>query len=722
MPMSLEKQQFFIHTPRIFVRDGMTAETLIHSTKLENAECESLMGDMVAGLERPENWSAEATEIFASAATLHALPQSAQPIEENTVPSWLWQHQGHRADATHETSADEVFRRVVGAATFKGWKQKLFKDEASARSFYEEARYALLQRFIAIEPQLLAQWGVDWAYGITKYSMGAAVPAPTSTTPSVTIANAEIDALVAGSAPAAMRKKWHHLKLSAQRPHQSIAFRDTDAEWNLNSSDHIMYASATIDLLHFRHEDGMTDVPKLRHAVRLISTLFDLLGDVTEYAFGTCNLAALLMADALAYDSTRGRAMAAALAAFVTAEAYAISSELAAMRGMSAHFVASREQVMRALRNHARAAMGDKNDYERVSVVPEALALQDCPDLALAAAAQNAWLKAVDTAHLHGLRNIAPTCLNHSANLILFVEALSSGVAPLHALTKLSGASEGYERTLLPSVGEALEHLKLTKADAHKIRQHIMGHLTLDKCPVINHTSLKAAGFDRDAIARIENYLPQVNNIRIAFTQWIVGENFCRNKLGISARKLQSATFDLLAHLGFNDEAIAHANLYIYGEDCVQSCGALSAKHRHVFTCLRDMSARAHIGMAAAVQSFIARSVIPDIALPAVASADYQSTLTLEAWRIGLRGLTFVRDVSLPPLMSPVLRDAQRDSRNGKVNGLSAKKLKTAFLMSSKPPALPTRGTRSKSGARISSLDKTSMSKSRGTSHATKRG
>jgi ribonucleotide reductase alpha subunit len=220
--------------------------------------------------------------------------------------------------------------------------------------------------------------------------------------------------------------------------------------------------AAVVDVMAFRHNDGHINIEKLRHAVRLTTVLLDLQSDdkVTDFRIGIANLAPLLLAQAVAYDSEAGRALCAAICGLVTAEAFAVSAELAALRGASASFFAERETILRVLRNHSRAVHGDKTDYEKISVLPHPLSLQHCPDLALAAAAQSRWSEVLHRVRQNGLRQTQVTSLQGVPTITAFMESVTQGVEALSALTMLRQTDDDdFQNDVLPAVPEALERL-----------------------------------------------------------------------------------------------------------------------------------------------------------------------------------------------------------------------------------------------------------------------
>src|SRR6185437_16776143 len=64
---------------------------------------------------------------------------------------------------------------------------------------------------------------------------------------------------------------------------------------------------------------------------------------------GYANLGALLMASGLGYDSTRGRAIAGAIAAIMTGTAYATSAELAGLMGAFPGYADNRDGMLRVI-------------------------------------------------------------------------------------------------------------------------------------------------------------------------------------------------------------------------------------------------------------------------------------------------------------------------------------------------------------------------------------
>ncbi len=676
----MKKYGLHITIGRCFTNDAATPYELIHFREPEEPVAEGL-----ATTERPSNWGYEAAALFTEQALVKSVPRELRPVEENTLPSWLWKRQGKDYWGTAENSVKKVFDRVAGSTAYAGWKKGLFANEAEAQNFYDEIRYLLTQRIIAIEPSRLAVLGLNWAYGYDEKKSPRLNKV--AATPTLAIPNATIDAVLNGNDKVS-RDKW--LKFVASNRHNktvAVQFSDIAADWGKASG---RFCRGMLDLLAFQRDDGTINIETLCHAVRLLVLFLELEDDQsTELAIGFYNLAPLLMSQALAYDGKAARATAAAVSSIITAEAYATSAQLAGLLGTSAAFKASHNVVLRNLRNHKRAAYGDFSDYEKISVLPAALILEDCPDLALVAAARLRWDEALELVQKQGSRHTQATSLRVSLDLATFVEAMTQGLGPLQALTRdISEDGEVFYRSTTSALSCGLNKLGFSPAECGKISDFIVGAKTLVGGSSLNHQLLRARGFDDDALDKLENYLPYVNDIRLAFTPWVLGHRFCREKLKISETRLKNPGFNLLNHLGFTADEIAAANTFCYGHGHARGAPGLSAKHAAIFACADTISAEAQIRMAASVQSFVSGDVAFSLSST---NAHLQSNeaVLLSAWRSGIKSVTlyFEEDPDERPLQ--------------KRAGLNLKSPVGGPLLLAK---FPLRKTKPKAGGRLVSL------------------
>jgi ribonucleoside-diphosphate reductase alpha chain len=130
----------------------------------------------------PADWSQVACDILAQKYFRKAgIPAALKPVEENTVPSWLWRraaddealkHRSRESRLRGETSAKEVFDRLAGTWTYWGWKGGYFDQEADARAFFDEMRYMLCRQMAAPNSPQWFNTGLHWAYGIDGPAQG----------------------------------------------------------------------------------------------------------------------------------------------------------------------------------------------------------------------------------------------------------------------------------------------------------------------------------------------------------------------------------------------------------------------------------------------------------------------------------------------------------------------------------------------------------------------
>jgi ribonucleoside-diphosphate reductase alpha chain len=272
------------------------------------------------------------------------------------------------------------------------------------------------------------------------------------------------------------------------------------------------------------------------------------------------------------------------------------------------------------------------------------------------------------------------------SDVTLFMECDTVGIEPLH---KLVHDGENTERHLHASVVEALSRLHYKSHEIQAIQNIMLGHHSLAKAHAINHTALRKHGFTTEIIANIEAYLPQAASLRHAVTPWVVGIEFCRDILKISAAQLDKPNFNLLSHLGFSEREIAEANAFCYGLDKL-STPALHTKDITVFATSQSVSEAATIRMAAAVQSFVSGETGLAVRVPAQLPTAQVEKILLEAWRRGVKSLT-------------IDFDANMENKSKKMSGQTVRrktpsKLTTSAIIRSKAPALPKRSPRSNIG------------------------
>ena len=134
------------------------------------------------GIEVPDSWSQVACDILAQKYFRKAgVPAALKPVEENTVPSWLWRKVPDDSTLSTlpkeqrtvgETSARQVFDRLAGTWTYWGWQGGYFDGEADARVFFDEMRFMLATQMAAPNSPQWFNTGLHWAYGIDGPGQG----------------------------------------------------------------------------------------------------------------------------------------------------------------------------------------------------------------------------------------------------------------------------------------------------------------------------------------------------------------------------------------------------------------------------------------------------------------------------------------------------------------------------------------------------------------------
>ena len=169
---------------RRYTREGQSPYADI-AFRVATSEIRNPDGSIVFRLENidvPAQFSQVAADILAQKYFRKAgVPARLKPVEENTVPSWLWRQEADQKALKKlpeeerygsETDARQVFDRLAGTWTYWGWKGGYFDSEADAQAFYDELRYMLATQKVAPNSPQWFNTGLHWAYGIDGPSQG----------------------------------------------------------------------------------------------------------------------------------------------------------------------------------------------------------------------------------------------------------------------------------------------------------------------------------------------------------------------------------------------------------------------------------------------------------------------------------------------------------------------------------------------------------------------
>ena len=377
--------------------------------------------------------------------------------------------------------------------------------------------------------------------------------------------------------------------------------------------------------------------------------------DYRTLGLGYANLGTLLMVMGIPYDSEEGRAIAAALTAILTGEAYAESARLAAQVGPFGRFEANREHMLRVIRNHRRAAWNvPKDEYEGLSVYPSGISEEACP-APLLAAARESWDRALELGERHGYRNAQVSAIAPTGTIGLVMDCDTTGVEPDFALVKFKKlAGGGSFKIINRSIPPALRKLGYGKEQIQEMVRYCIGHGTLEGAPGVSAASLAARGFTPAVLKRIDAALATAISLSSVMSPYTLGDDFLSGVLGLPEVTYSLPGFDLLRHLGYSERDIEAAELYACGTMTMEGAPHLSPEHLPVFDTAnpsgrigkRSIAWKAHVEMMAAVQPFVSGAISKTINMPASATvADVEGAHML-AWKRMLKSIALYRDGS----------------------------------------------------------------------------
>ncbi|GBD36721.1 Vitamin B12-dependent ribonucleotide reductase [bacterium HR36] len=465
--------------------------------------------------------------------------------------------------------------------------------------------------------------------------------------------------------------EWHTCpndgRINASNPCSEYMFLD-DTACNLASVNLMMFHRTRRPEAQLSAEEFF-DVEAFRHACRLWTIVLEISVYMAQFpskaiarrsydyrtlGLGYANLGTLLMVEGVPYDSDRGRAICAALTCLMHATAYSTSAEMARELGPFPRFHANREAMLRVIRNHRRAAyQAPASEYEGLTIKPQGLDPQHCPQFLLEAARREAD-RMLELGEKYGYRNAQVTCIAPTGTIGLAMDCDTTGIEPDFALVKFKKlAGGGYFKIINSSVPLALAKLGYTPEQIRDIELYCRGHGTLRGCPYINPETLKARGFSDEVLARIEEMLPSVFDLRFAFTRWTVTDEFLL-KLRFTDSQIQAPDFDVLTSLGFTREQIEAANEYVCGTMTLEGAPHLRPEHLPIFDCAnrcgkkgkRFLSTEAHIRMMAAAQPFISGAISKTINMPHDATIEDVKKAYMLSWQLMLKAIALYRDGS----------------------------------------------------------------------------
>jgi ribonucleoside-diphosphate reductase alpha chain len=367
---------------------------------------------------------------------------------------------------------------------------------------------------------------------------------------------------------------------------------------------------------------------------------------------GYANLGTLLMVSGIPYDSEEARAIAAAITAIMTGTSYKTSAEMAGVLGAFPRYEENKEHMMRVMRNHRLAAY-DADEYEGLSIKPQGIKAENCPDYLLKAACKS-WDEAVELGEKYGYRNAQSTVIAPTGTIGLIMDCDTTGVEPDFALVKFKKLSGGgYFKIINQSVPVALRNLGYSEKETEFIIKYAVGVASFSGAPYINHQVLSEKGFIADEIKRLDAAVATAFEIGFVFNKYTLGEE-CLQRLGFVPEQYNDFEWSLLEALGFTDEQIEAANDYVCGTMMLEGAPFLKEEHLPVFDCAnkcgkkgeRYIHAHGHIRMMGATQPFISGAISKTINLPHEAVVNDIADAYMLSWELGLKACALYRDGS----------------------------------------------------------------------------
>lgn len=426
---------------------------------------------------------------------------------------------------------------------------------------------------------------------------------------------------------------------------------------------------ASVNLRKFFNEaDNSFDVNGFEYTVRLWTVVLEvsvlmaqfpskevaqLSYDYRTLGLGFANLGSMLMVSGIAYDSEAARGIAGAISAIMTGTSYKTSAELAEHLGPFSKYEENKQHMLRVMRNHRAAAYDASDAYDGIEIKPQGINAKYCPDYLLKAATK-AWDDAVMLGEKYGYRNAQTTVIAPTGTIGLVMDCDTTGVEPDFALVKFKKLSGGgYFKIINQSVPQALRNLKYSEQEVEDIVNYAKGHATLNGAPHINTVSLAEKGFNGNDIQKLEKAMGSAFEIGFVFNVFTLGEE-CLQRLGFKAEDYNNFEWSLLEALGFTEEQIDEANVYVCGTMTVEGAPHLKSEHLPVFDCankcgtigMRYIHHSGHIRMMAAVQPFISGAISKTINLPNEATLEEISEAYKLSWELGLKACALYRDGS----------------------------------------------------------------------------
>lgn len=304
--------------------------------------------------------------------------------------------------------------------------------------------------------------------------------------------------------------KWHTCKntdrIYASNPCSEYMFLN-DSACNL----------ASLNLLKFRKEvngELVFDVESFNRANEVIITAMEIIVGNSVYptpaieqnsfdyrplGIGYANLGALLMSMGLAYDSDRGRNLAAAISSVQSGVCYYQSAKIAERIGPFAGYQKNAEPCMDVMRMHREAAYSVATDGVPLDLVAES---------------RKSWDNVVEHGSKFGLRNAQISVIAPTGTISFLMDCDTTGIEPDIALVKYKWlVGGGMLKIVNRTVPEALTKLGYNETEKTATLAYIEEHDTIEGAPFLKaeHLSVFDCAFKAAKGTRTIQYMGHVH-------------------------------------------------------------------------------------------------------------------------------------------------------------------------------------------------------------------
>ncbi len=192
---------------------------------------------------------------------------------------------------------------------------------------------------------------------------------------------------------------------------------------------------------------------------------------------GIANLASLLMASGIPYDSEEARSYAAGLMGLLTGRSYAVSALMASQVGPFSAYDLNKEHMLRVIKNHAVVAGALNEPLDGLSYEPlrvDHALLGRIDQAALSDALKTVWADALELGRTHGYRNAQVSVIAPTGTISFAMDCAATSIEPFFShvvYKKLSGG--GFMTIANPVIEEALGNLGYEAEEIKDILEYI---------------------------------------------------------------------------------------------------------------------------------------------------------------------------------------------------------------------------------------------------------